>query len=431
MASSQTQIQEAGSVNEQAHTPKRRGPYRNKKRTPRQTRYNRLRCLKSVESVNAGTLSLLDVSAMSSVESPVLTDETATSDVEPHIDSENPSVANDYATNVSGQNSCQENSIANDLLSPSLYSSSVLTVNSSNIAVSSFILRHQLTKQAQQDLLQLLSLHLPSNTEFPSSLYKFRKNCEIYSNGSVQQFLYSFCPSCYAALESDSLLVCSNSLCGISLSKETTPNFHHLSISDQIINLVKRPDIFQSVQKHFSSQQTQGIISDVYDGEICKSLAMSNVHCPNKIHVTAVLNTDGVSIFKSKNQSLWPVLLMLNELSFPLRRQPKNMILCGLWFAMEKPIMNLFMKPIVQELQQLETDGVHVISKELSVKVYLHVIAVSCDLPARALVQNFIQFNGLHGCSFCEQSGKSFPTDKGGTVHVYLQKIHYGTKMLA
>ncbi len=52
-------------------------------------------------------------------------------------------------------------------------------------------------------------------------------------------------------------------------------------------------------------------------------------------------------------------------------------------------------------------------------KVKLHVICASCDLPARALVQNFIQFNGAYGCSFCEQPGKSYHTDRGGTVHVF------------
>ncbi len=35
------------------------------------------------------------------------------------------------------------------------------------------------------------------------------------------------------------------------------------------------------------------------------------------------------------------------------------------------------------------------------------VIALSCDLPARALVLNMRQFNGRHGCHLCEDEGKT------------------------
>lgn len=40
-----------------------------------------------------------------------------------------------------------------------------------------------------------------------------------------------------------------------------------------------------------------------------------------------------------------------------------------------------------------------------TVKVAL--IAISCDLPARAIVLNMRQFNGRHGCHLCEDEGKT------------------------
>ncbi len=52
-------------------------------------------------------------------------------------------------------------------------------------------------------------------------------------------------------------------------------------------------------------------------------------------------------------------------------------------------------------------------------KLTVHVICGSYDLPARALVQNFNQYNGAYGCGFCEQPGRSFQTQKGGTVRVF------------
>lgn len=49
----------------------------------------------------------------------------------------------------------------------------------------------------------------------------------------------------------------------------------------------------------------------------------------------------------------------------------------------------------------------------------MHVICVSCDLPAKALVQNFVQFNGIYGCGFCEQPGEVVSTAKGGNVTTF------------
>ena len=50
----------------------------------------------------------------------------------------------------------------------------------------------------------------------------------------------------------------------------------------------------------------------------------------------------------------------------------------------------------------------------------VHVICCSCDLPAKALVQNFVQFNGFYGCGFCKQPGTSIRTENGGTVLAFL-----------
>lgn len=40
-------------------------------------------------------------------------------------------------------------------------------------------------------------------------------------------------------------------------------------------------------------------------------------------------------------------------------------------------------------------------------RVRVAIVAASCDLPARALVLNMRQFNGLHGCHLCEDKGKT------------------------
>ena len=121
------------------------------------------------------------------------------------------------------------------------------------------------------------------------------------------------------------------------------------------------------------------------------------------------------------------------------RKQPKNMLMAGLWCSPDKPPMQLFLKPVVEMLRKLESEGsyiektsttillmfsnvgvqVHPSGVEHPFQMKVCVIGFSCDLPARATVQNFVQFNGFHGCSFCEQPGKTVSTSKGGHVHAF------------
>ena len=120
------------------------------------------------------------------------------------------------------------------------------------------------------------------------------------------------------------------------------------------------------------------------------------------------------------------------------------MILAGLWYSKVKPLMQKFIDPIVKELTVLETTGqysviqlsciytcIHQFIITPGVEVHppnvaqvfwmtVHVICCSCNLPARALIQNFIQFNGIYGCGFCEQRGVVVGTERGGNVLTFL-----------
>ncbi len=73
---------------------------------------------------------------------------------------------------------------------PRLYSGSFCTQRSSSLAISSYMSCHCLRKQAQEDLLELLNLHvLPAvpNASLPTSLYSFRKNSIVCDPGNVEQ----------------------------------------------------------------------------------------------------------------------------------------------------------------------------------------------------------------------------------------------------
>ena len=133
-------------------------------------------------------------------------------------------------------------------------------------------------------------------------------------------------------------------------------------------------------------------------------------------------NVDGVPLFKSSKYSLWPMYLLINELPYKQRVFKENSILAGLWFGEEKPNMSFYLKPIVEELITLKTHGLEVnsphVSRPFICKVVL--LAGSCDLPAKCLVLNSIQYNGMYGCAKCRQPGKTACTNRvNGHTYVY------------
>ena len=141
--------------------------------------------------------------------------------------------------------------------------------------------------------------------------------------------------------------------------------------------------------------------------------------CSSNISLT--WNIDGLPLFKSSKFSLWPIYFVINELPYKLRIRTENMIISGLWFGESKPNMNVFLQPIFTELIDLESSGVEVKSPSLTTPFISKVIVLAgtCDLPAKSLILNTIQYNGKHGCSKCLDPGFTFRTSVCGHTHVY------------
>ena len=63
-------------------------------------------------------------------------------------------------------------------------------------------------------------------------------------------------------------------------------------------------------------------LRDIYDGtEYCQLSKRGGFLCPttNPANISFVLNTDGVSLFKSSETSIWPIFLVINELPASIR----------------------------------------------------------------------------------------------------------------
>lgn len=122
------------------------------------------------------------------------------------------------------------------------------------------------------------------------------------------------------------------------------------------------------------------------------------------------MNTDGVPVFKSSKVSIWPLYLVINELNYRKRMAYENMIFVGLWFGEKKPAMWTFLKPHSHSFAALEK-GVYVNSPERGNFLCRGILlACSCDLPARCLLCNGMQYNGENGCWKWLQPGQTVKT---------------------
>lgn len=110
-----------------------------------------------------------------------------------------------------------------------------------------------------------------------------------------------------------------------------------------------------------------------------------------------VSSSEGVPVFKSSKGSLWPVYMMLTNISPRQRVKREILIVAALWFGPTKPNMDILFQPILSSISSFRKDGISVQSSVLRPMVVMGVF----DLPAKAAATNTKQFNGKHGCFYC------------------------------
>lgn len=252
------------------------------------------------------------------------------------------------------------------------------------------------------------------------SLHKFRGYLKKFIHASQIKY---FCSYCYAHVDKDTKQ-CTTNCCMKDLTIPGAKAYFVLhSILAQLQVMFKRKSFTENIRTHrFKHYRTKnsvsGKISDVYDGSIYKDLFKGGF-LNQENNVSFALNTDGVPLFKSSKVSMWPVYLLINELPMTDRKLKENVLFYGIWIGAKKTIMWSFLKPLFDDISKLE-NGVSIVdheNKTFTCKGTL--LTCTCDLPARCLVSNSIQFNGKHSCWFCLQPGETFHTKAGGHCHVF------------
>ena len=123
------------------------------------------------------------------------------------------------------------------------------------------------------------------------------------------------------------------------------------------------------------------------------------------------MNSDG-AVVKSISRSVWITSFVINELPSSVRFNRDNVIIGMLSVGSVKPNkdeMQLFLKPLIQELLLLERAGVEYTpfssSTQMNIVVRVFLITAICDKPAASLLINHTESGGYYGCIHCKIVG--------------------------
>ncbi|XP_051243573.1 uncharacterized protein LOC127356108 isoform X2 [Dicentrarchus labrax] len=258
------------------------------------------------------------------------------------------------------------------------------------LAVILFILRHHLTT-AVGELMALLNFLSPNM--FVASKYLSDK---ISTLATV-----FYCHNCQKHMgKNPSDTSCLD--CGTMFDKKSSTKSGHFFLSASLKDLLR-----EILRNHGTELLPKTVnhgadIKDVMDGKMYQELLERGILAKNDL--TLLWNCDEVPIYNSAINSIWPLQFTINELPYTQRRE--NVIVAGLWFGPEKPKMNTFLKPFIDECRDLaqnpfqwtDSNGTVHSSKVFS-------LVCSSDAVARPLLRNCKQFNGEYGCDWCLHPG--------------------------
>ena len=301
------------------------------------------------------------------------------------------------------QGSEQYNASGPDTDAP-LYPGATIILKVTMILLLTFVVRHNLSNKAISDLLYIIELICPKPNLCCKSVYKF-KNFFSYLVTPVN--LCYYCPTCFSLLSvTDTVCTICNT---VFHSAKDMAYFLHFSISNQIRALFSKQKFLVGINHRFQRQKQHiDHYEDIYDGLLYKRFMSPGGVLESINNLSLLWNVDGIPLFKSSKYSLWPIYFVINELPYRQRILKENCILAGLWFGEAKPNMSIYLKTVVKELITLENPGIEISSPFVPTPFMCKVIllAGSCDLPAKCLVLNSVQFNGNYGCSKCLQPGE-------------------------
>lgn len=184
--------------------------------------------------------------------------------------------------------------------------------------------------------------------------------------------------------------------CSSELKIGETNHFVYIKLEEQLKKVLSEyGDIIANFKSEIDSDINRDI-KDVHSGALMKVVR-------NKTNMLSIMiNSDGLSLKKSGNNSVWPLQIICNFLPPELRYRTENIITVAFYYNHSKPDMLKFLVPFCEEMEILESKG-FVFENQVFRVAITHAVF---DLPAKAAFQQTMQYNGYFGCGYCVHEGE-------------------------
>lgn len=202
--------------------------------------------------------------------------------------------------------------------------------------------------------------------------------------------------------------------CGEMLKKTEKDYFVYIPIRPQIKKTLI--EHFEEIRKYIHRPRSEKL-TDIDDGQVQKELIAQN---PDKEILSFTLNIDGGVVCDRSSKSLWPVQLYQNYLPPMKRYLTENILLAGLHYGEEKPDPFKLLFPLLQDFKQLY-DGLQLVYDGIIYDFLPILLFCSCELPARAMIQNFKSSTGKEACPICLRATQK-NVENGRMMHRYTKE---------
>lgn len=162
---------------------------------------------------------------------------------------------------------------------------------------------------------------------------------------------------------------------------------------------------WDEIQYPFTRCAVNDCIQDVDDGQHYRKLSGPGKFFSVPERTGLILCADGVPLFKSSGQSLWPIQLCVTSLPPNIRMDFRHLLLAGVWLGNVKPDMSIILQPVLDKIYHLSTEGINITTPNGPKTLKARLLSGVFDLPAKAMSLNFNQWNGAYGCNICLDVG--------------------------
>lgn len=257
-----------------------------------------------------------------------------------------------------------------------------------------------------------ISKMIPILNDTPGSSIEIpieKKTREKFTHKVIDERYYANCGKCGELNECPSQCIS----CHQHVDKRTDNYFIYLPIEIQI-----RQTLIENFNEitSFLSQSSD-------NGDVHKSLIDQY---PGYEILSLTLNIDGGKIIERSSKSLWPMQIYQNYLPPSIRFLPENILVVGIYYGSNHPNTFDLLFPLLNDMLYLEKTGIQLMHSGTQYDFMPLLLSCSCDLIARAMIQNIKHPTGTYACPMCLHEGFHNQEKSSGASCKSMVRIRYG-----